>query len=162
MTDRYHFRPAERHLPGALLRPLQASLAHHRPCYIWQAERFGLVVGVSAWQREPRSASTATLALNVDPSCRGQGVGRFLLQQTLDAARMAGLRTLLVRVGRDNLAALTLFVSSGFQPLLESSAQETGEPAIWLGRSLLPEHAGMPEQTELPKQSHEFVAELAA
>ncbi len=77
MTDRYHFRPAERHLSGALLRPVQDTLAHHRPCYIWQAERFDLVVGVIAWQRESGSQSIATLAINVDPTCRGQGVGSF-------------------------------------------------------------------------------------
>lgn len=137
MTDRYHFRPAERHLPGTLLRPLQSTLNHHRPCYLWQAERFDLVVGVLAWQREPRSTATATLAINVDPSCRGQGVGRFLLQQGIDAARATGLRTLLARVTRENRPALDLFSRAGFLPLLEASAQEQGEPAVWLGKSLV-------------------------
>lgn len=137
MTDRYHFRPAERQLPGALLRPLQATLAHQRPCYLWQAERCDWIVGVLAWQREPRSSNTATLALNVDPGCRGQGVGRFLLQQGLDAARGNGIRTLLARISRDNGAALALFSSNGFQPLMESSAQEPGERALWFARSLV-------------------------
>lgn len=136
MTDRYHFRPAERRLSGTLLRPLQSTLAHHRPCYMWQAERFDLVVGVIAWQREPRTTTTATVAVNVDPSCRGQGVGRFLLEQAMHAARDSGLRTLLARVSRENAAALNLFLHSGFQPLLEASANEPGESALWLGKSL--------------------------
>ncbi|NQD36177.1 GNAT family N-acetyltransferase [Permianibacter sp. IMCC34836] len=137
MTDRYHFRPAERRLPGSLLRPLQSALAHHRPCYMWQAERFDWVVGVIAWQREPRSITTATVAVNVDPSCRGQGVGRFLLEQAMHAARETGLRTLLARVSRENAAAMHLFTKSGFQPLLEASVNEPGDAAVWLGKSLL-------------------------
>lgn len=136
MTDRYHFRPAERHLPGTLLRPVQATLAHQRPCYLWQAERCDLVIGVLAWQREPRSTSTATLAINVDPSCRGQGAGTFLLQQGISAARAAGLRTLLARIGRSNVAAMTLFRHAGFRPLLEASQHEPGDAAVWLGKSL--------------------------
>lgn len=137
MTDRYHFRPAERHLSGALLRPVQNTLAHHRPCYIWQAERFDLVVGVIARQREPGSQSIATLAINVDPTCRGQGVGSFLLTQALIIARDSGLHTLLARVSRDNAAALTLFNRFGFTPVLESSASEQAEAGVWLCKSLL-------------------------
>lgn len=137
MTDRYHFRPADHHLPAALLRPLQQHLAHQRPCYLWQAERFDWVVGVIAWQREPRSQTTATVALHVDPGCRGQGVGRFLLSQTLNLARDHSLQTLLVRVPYEQKVALALFRQFEFAPLLEASAHETGQAAVWLGRALL-------------------------
>ncbi len=145
MTDRYHFRPAERQLSGALLRPVQNALAHHRPCYIWQAERFDLVVGVIAWQREPGSQSIATLAIHVDPTCRGQGVGRFLLSQALTVARDSGLHSLLVRVSHDNTAALALFNRFGFTPVLDSSKSEQGEAGIWLCKSIFANHGSMPQ-----------------
>ena len=144
MTDRYHLRPADHHLPAALLRPVQQQLAHQRPCYLWQAERFDWVVGVIGWQREPRSQTTATLALNVDPSCRGQGVGRFLLTQALNLAHEQGLQTLLVRVAYEQKAALALFRQFAFLPLLEASAHEPGQAAVWLGKSLLSQqHAAL-------------------
>lgn len=143
MTDRYHFRPAERHLSGALLRPVHNTLAHHRPCYIWQAERFDLVVGVIAWQREPGSQSIATLAINVDPTCRRQGVGRFLLTQALSIAGDSGLHTLLARVSRDNIAALALFSRFGFTPVLEAYASEQDEAGLWLCKSLLTQADGL-------------------
>lgn len=136
MTDRYHFRPADHSVPAALLRPVQQLLSSQRPCYLWQAERFDWVVGVMAWQREPRSRHTATMALNVDLSCRGQGVGRFLLEHGLAAAKESGLRTVLVRVAQDQRIALHLFRQFGFQPLLEASKDAGREHALWLGKTL--------------------------
>ena len=153
MTDRYHFRPADRHLPAALLRPIQLQLSHQRPCYLWQAERFDWVVGVIAWQREPRSQSIATLALNVDPSCRGQGVGRFLLTQGLAAAREQGLRMLLARVTREQHPALALLRQFAFLPLLEASAQEPNEAALWFGKSLA--------ATSSPSLEHAVISKAA-
>ena len=151
MTDRYHFRPADHHLPAALLRPLQQHLAHQRPCYLWQAERFDWVVGVIAWQREPRSQTTATVALHVDAGCRSQGVGRFLLSQTLILAREHGLQTLLVRVPYEQKAALALFHQFAFAPLLEASAQEPGQASVWLGKSLMSQQRAGLDRTAINK-----------
>ena len=48
-------------------------------------------------------------------SYRGQGIGRRLLQRTLDAARARGLSRVELTVREDNPAAIALYEKFGFE-----------------------------------------------
>jgi RimJ/RimL family protein N-acetyltransferase len=48
------------------------------------------------------------------PAYRGQGIGRRLLERTLDAARAGGLSRVELTVREDNPAAIALYERAGF------------------------------------------------
>jgi ribosomal-protein-alanine acetyltransferase len=50
----------------------------------------------------------------VDTSMRRQGIGRFLLNETLNALNVSGIKTVFLEVRRSNVAAITLYESAGF------------------------------------------------
>lgn len=91
----------------------------------WQAElrtpsRHGLVV------RRDRSLVAACLVsvvlgeaellrIVVDPSHRGQGLGRRLLAEAIAWARSCGAARILLEVGEDNAVAAGLYASAGFR-----------------------------------------------
>ena len=50
----------------------------------------------------------------VDVSMRRQGVGRFLLNETLNALNVSGIKAVFLEVRRSNAAAITLYESAGF------------------------------------------------
>lgn len=55
------------------------------------------------------------LTLAVDPSARGQGLGRRLMQAAAGRAAELGAEALFLEVGHDNPAALALYGALGFQ-----------------------------------------------
>jgi ribosomal-protein-alanine N-acetyltransferase len=57
------------------------------------------------------------LTIAVRPAYRRTGAGRTLLCATIERARVAGVRRLFLEVGADNPAALTLYATTGFQPV---------------------------------------------
>ena len=60
---------------------------------------------------------TASLRmLGVDPSARGRGVGRALVQATIERARAEGKRYLVLRTTRQMRAAQALYAWFGFEP----------------------------------------------
>jgi ribosomal protein S18 acetylase RimI-like enzyme len=69
------------------------------------------------------SAAIARLhSLAVDPTLRGQGIGRALLEQTEADALRRNARALRLAVRADNQAAIALYKSGGFQELRAESA----------------------------------------
>jgi ribosomal-protein-alanine N-acetyltransferase len=54
------------------------------------------------------------LTLTIHPDAQGQGQGRNLLQNCLDAARMKGAGEIWLEVMADNIAACRLYISAGF------------------------------------------------
>ena len=58
------------------------------------------------------------LNLAVDPLCRRQGLGRFLLAHLLTVARAAHSTIVLLEVRRSNKAALRLYQAFGFQQIV--------------------------------------------
>jgi ribosomal-protein-alanine N-acetyltransferase len=76
-------------------------------------------------------------ALAVAEAARGRGVGRSLLGRAEDAAREAGATELALVTADGNLAALELFLRSGFRRVRRSSRYYArGQPGIWLVKAL--------------------------
>lgn len=65
----------------------------------------------SVWTGEPEAHLQE---LYVAPALRGRGIGRALLEATLDAARAAGATRIDVNTGETDAAARALYGSSGF------------------------------------------------
>ncbi len=55
--------------------------------------------------------------LAVDPEHRGRGIGRTLLDRSIEEARLRGARTLYLEVRESNEAARALYETAGFDPV---------------------------------------------
>lgn len=81
------------------------------------------------------------LDIQVLPSARRQGWGRFLLQSSLRTLASEGVNTCHLEVRRSNAAALSLYHKQGFEKVGERANyyrfQEAREDAILLARSPL-------------------------
>lgn len=65
-----------------------------------------------------RGSTVARLySLAVAPALRGNGVGRVLLDDVADQARVRGCDQIRLEVRADNAAALRLYAAAGFAPL---------------------------------------------
>lgn len=73
------------------------------------------VGGFLLWRRAADEAEIVTLA--VRPEARRRGLGGRLLDRTMDRAREQGVTRLFLEVAHDNLAALALYGSRGFEPV---------------------------------------------
>jgi ribosomal protein S18 acetylase RimI-like enzyme len=62
----------------------------------------------------PIYAHAGVLGMGLLPPFRGQGIGRRLLQQTVDAARAKGLTRVELTVREDNASAIALYKRMGF------------------------------------------------
>ena len=76
----------------------------------------GEIVATTAVIREPRgwSAHVAEVRLLVLPDWRGKGVGRALLEASIDQAVANGAEKLTARMTPDQRGAITLFEETGF------------------------------------------------
>jgi ribosomal-protein-alanine N-acetyltransferase len=85
-----------------------------------------------------RAADDAELhSIAVAESVRGCGLGRRLLDATLDSLRRAGARQVSLEVRRGNTAALALYAASGFRSRGERARYyRDGEDALTLGVAL--------------------------
>jgi GNAT superfamily N-acetyltransferase len=102
------------------------------------AETDGLVVGVAAFHAMPlleRDGRRGRLvALVVDDSCRGQGVGRALVTEVEREARRLGCRELEVTSNRAREAAHGFYRGLGYDDVCTKSARflksldQTGKP----------------------------------
>ena len=65
-------------------------------------------------KRRPIYAHSGVLGMGLLPAFRGQGIGRRLLQRTLEAARANRLTRVELTVREDNPGAIALYQSMGF------------------------------------------------
>jgi ribosomal protein S18 acetylase RimI-like enzyme len=75
--------------------------------------------GVVGWcdvrsKGRPIYAHSGVLGMGLLPLFRGQGVGRRLIETTLDAARRLGLSRIELTVRQDNASAIALYKKVGF------------------------------------------------
>ena len=72
------------------------------------------------------------LNLAVSPSCRRQGIATNLLAETSRRARARGCQTAWLEVRPSNQAALALYTSLGFRPVMRRTGyyEDTGEDAL--------------------------------
>jgi ribosomal protein S18 acetylase RimI-like enzyme len=66
-------------------------------------------------KRFPIHRHVGVVGMGVLPAYRGQGIGRQLLQRTLDAARSGGLSRIELTVREDNPGAIALYEKIGFE-----------------------------------------------
>ncbi len=79
------------------------------------AERAGFVVGYAGLLRVEEDAHIVTLA--VEPSARGQELGKLLLLRLVEAALEDGATNLTLEVRVSNEAARRLYEEFGFEPV---------------------------------------------
>ena len=77
------------------------------------------------------------LTLAVDPARRRAGVGRLLVESAAALAAGMGAESLFLEVAGDNLAALALYASAGFERVgLRRSYYASGADAVVMRRAL--------------------------
>jgi ribosomal protein S18 acetylase RimI-like enzyme len=86
-------------------------LAFTRPRVLWQ-----LVVSTfsSSGQMDSAPGSIELTYIGVSAEARGRGVGRALLNAFVNASRIAGYRSIVLSVERENTEAISLYEKSGF------------------------------------------------
>jgi ribosomal protein S18 acetylase RimI-like enzyme len=65
--------------------------------------------------RMPVSAHRGVLGIGLLPQFRGQGIGRELMQRTIDAGRRFGLTRIELTVRESNVSAIALYERLGFR-----------------------------------------------
>ncbi|NOV03378.1 GNAT family N-acetyltransferase [Paenibacillus sp. LMG 31457] len=90
--------------------------ADFRP--LWVLENGSGICGWLSFQSfygRPAYNATAEISIYIDESCRGQGIGRHLMEQALAACPKLGLKTLLGFIFGHNEPSLQLFRKFGFE-----------------------------------------------
>jgi L-amino acid N-acyltransferase YncA len=86
---------------------------------LWVLEKDGIICGWLSFQSfygRPAYQATVEVSIYVDESCRGQGIGRYLLTQAMDACTRLKVSTVLGFIFGHNDPSLKLFQSFGFEP----------------------------------------------
>ena len=84
---------------------------------------------------DPGSVPTSTfgvLAIAVDPSSQGRGVGRALMEEARRRASAAGFTSMHLSVHPDNAPAIAFYRSLGWEPVPEPDGTWTGRMAVEL------------------------------
>ena len=85
---------------------------------LWVVEQGGQLLGwlsFSSFYGRPAYARSAEISIYLAASARGQGLGRYLLEQAIAAAPTLGLDNLLGFIFAHNEASVGLFERLGFQ-----------------------------------------------
>ncbi len=98
----------------------QASwLAEHQGTYpvVVATDETGTVLGfgsLSTYRDRPSYSTTVENSVYVDQGCRGEGVGRALLDELVRLGTLHGFHSMIARVGGDNAASIALHEACGF------------------------------------------------
>lgn len=105
--------------------------AHERA---WIAERDGEVVGSVFIARGPSPEVAQLRLLYVDPSARGLGLGRRLVDETIRFSRAKGYKTLMLWTHDILVPAVRIYAAAGFKLIHEERHNEFGHDVngqIW-------------------------------
>jgi ribosomal protein S18 acetylase RimI-like enzyme len=98
---------------------LKAILRDPKIGCLWVAKRNGRVVGMVSFLYTISTAEGGRVAwledLVVDPSYRGQGIGKSLLRFVIAYGRKKGLKRITLLTDMDNRKAKSLYKSHGFK-----------------------------------------------
>jgi GNAT superfamily N-acetyltransferase len=106
-------------------------LKAHDPAreHCWVAERKGAILGsVFLVRRDDRVARLRLLY--VEPSARGLGIGRRLVERCMDFARSAGYRRITLWTNDCLTEARALYDSLGFEQVSEQPHSDFGPPMV--------------------------------
>jgi len=70
---------------------------------------------VSPYRPRPAYRTTVEDSVYVDPACRGQGVGRLLLEEICELAASHGFHAVMARIVGDHEASIRLHAAAGFE-----------------------------------------------
>lgn len=91
------------------------------------------------WSLNAVAAEAELLRIAVDPSLRGHGLGRALLEACETEMSRVGITTLLLEVRVSNLAARALYEAAGWkQDGLRKAYYKNGEDAALYRKALVP------------------------
>jgi L-amino acid N-acyltransferase YncA len=91
--------------------------AMNRPLWVMEDDRKEIIGWVSfqSFYGRPAYAATAEISIYLDPSQRGKGIGKEVLQYCIDQAKHFGIKTLLGFIFAHNEPSLKLFKQLGFE-----------------------------------------------
>jgi putative acetyltransferase len=93
---------------------LREGIEGQGPAAGWVLEDGGRQVG-NAGVRESEAPGVLSLGMAILPEARGRGGGRALLEAIIDHARSCGAHKLELEVWPDNVPAIALYTSAGFE-----------------------------------------------
>ncbi|HEX6501276.1 MAG TPA: GNAT family N-acetyltransferase [Micromonosporaceae bacterium] len=97
----------------------------------------GAPVGCCGWRSFERSEDVAELKrMYVDPSARGNGVGRALLRAVEEAARAHGRKRMILECGDRQPEAISLYESEGYERIEDFGHYKGAEGVRSFGRTL--------------------------
>jgi L-amino acid N-acyltransferase YncA len=85
---------------------------------LWVIENNNIIIGWVSFQSfygRPAYAATAEISIYLDPSQRGKGIGKEVLQYSITKAKTFGINTLLGYIFAHNEPSLKLFRQLGFE-----------------------------------------------
>ncbi|KAK7211144.1 hypothetical protein V2G26_018322 [Clonostachys chloroleuca] len=89
---------------------------------IWIAERNDEFIGCVAVCRDQQRKDTARLRfLIVEPTARGLGLGKQLIQKTIDFAKEKGYRKMVLSTQSILLQAIRLYTAAGFRKICDEN-----------------------------------------
>lgn len=109
-----------------------ASLDHNRRVYI-VAESDGVIVGFIRLWHSPHVDEWFNDGMVVSPAFRRQGIGRGLLQQSLQLATRMGASSVIAQIRKDNIASRRFHKKAGFLPEITEYLNSYGDPRTGVG-----------------------------
>ena len=87
-----------------------------RPLWVIENEDNQIIGWISfqSFYGRPAYAATAEISIYLDPSQRGKGIGKEVLQYSIDQAKQMGIKTLLGFIFAHNEPSIKLFRQLGF------------------------------------------------